>query len=348
MKFSELQNEYIEKLRVAGYSKRTLKHIRHSTAELAEYLEKQNVIEPLNITRSMITEYAAYLKACKISSVYLANKYTDCRKFLNYLHEEGWTKDDYGLAFGKIIKRRAEREVLTQEEAARLLLVPDTETKRGTRDRALLELLYSSGLRREEVIRIKLYDLDMTSGTVKVTGKGNKQRIVPVGKMALYWVHAYVKRVRGVTRDQSLFVGLQTKRGLSLEYLGFLIKSCGKKSGINATTELGTRKKITPHALRHACATHMMQNGAPSTMVQAFLGHEHLVTTQIYTHVLDEDLKKVMENFHPRRWLNIREYKRNQEQLSEPVEEGSSLRGGLIKMPRRRRGILYGVITRKA
>jgi integrase/recombinase XerD len=95
---------------------------------------------------------------------------------------------------------------------------------------------------------------------------------------------------------------------MSIEHLGYIVKRCGKDSGI--------KKKITPHALRHACATHMMQNGAPSTMVQAFLGHEHLITTQIYTHVLDEDLRKVMDNFHPRRWLNVPVH--HDHQLSEP------------------------------
>lgn len=298
MSFKNLQAEYIEKLRVAGYSERTLKHARKSTADLLDYFEKSNITEPIEITRPLIAEYAVHLKNSTCSSVYLANKYTDCRKFLNFLHDEGWMKDDYSLAIGKVIKRKNQKEVLTREEAAVLLVQPNVETGKGIRDRALLELLYSSGLRREEAVRIELYDLDMQAGTVKVTGKGNKQRIVPVGKFALYWIHKYIKEVRGVAKDQSLFVGMQTRKKMSTEYIGFLVQSSGRKSGI--------KKKITIHALRHACATHMMQNGAPSTMVQAFLGHEQLMTTQIYTHVLTEDLRKVIETYHPRKWLQVK------------------------------------------
>ncbi|MBL7960937.1 tyrosine-type recombinase/integrase [bacterium] len=298
MSFKNLQTEYVEKLRVAGYSERTLKQIIHCTNDLFEYLNTQNINAPSEITGTIIREYQAALKTRNISSVWLANKHTNCRRFLKFLYEENYTHEDHGLAISKVIKHKPKRKVLTQKETAALMMQPNVETSRGIRDRALLELLYSSGLRREEVIRIELYDLNIPEGLVKVTGKGNKQRIVPVGRFALYWIDKYIKEVRGVAKDQFLFVGLQTRRGLSLEYLGFLIKSCGRKSGI--------KKKITPHALRHACATHMMQNGAPSTMVQAFLGHEQLMTTQIYTHVLDEDLKKVMNNFHPRRWLNVR------------------------------------------
>jgi integrase/recombinase XerD len=184
-----------------------------------------------------------------------------------------------------------------QQEVADLLMQPNIATARGIRDRALLELLYSSGLRREETVKIELYDLDMQAGTVKVTGKGNKQRIVPVGRFALYWIHKYIKDVRGVARDQYLFVGLQTRKKMHVESIGYIVKQCGKEAGI--------KKKITPHALRHACATHMMQNGAPSTMVQAFLGHEHLITTQIYTHVLTEDLHAVLDRYHPRKWMHV-------------------------------------------
>lgn len=306
MSFKDMQSEYVEMLRVAGYSKSTLRHITKSTDELFEYLNAQNIHAPSEITGVIIRDYQASLKARNISSVWLANKHTDCRRFLNYLHEQGWTSEDHGLAIGKVIKRKSQQMVLSQEETAALMMQPDVETSRGIRDRALLELLYSSGLRREEVIRIELYDLNIPEGLVKVTGKGNKQRIVPVGKIALYWIDKYIKEVRGVAKDQRLFVGMQTRKGLSLEYLGFLIKSCGRKSGI--------KKQITPHALRHACATHMMQNGASSQIVKTFLGHEQLMTTQIYTHVLNEDLKKVMNNFHPRRWLNVPISR----QLSEP------------------------------
>jgi site-specific recombinase XerD len=297
MSFKDLQVEYLEKLRVSGYSARTLKHVKRSTLELIDYFEKENIQEPGAITRLLIREYAAHLKTRPISGVYVANKYTDCRRFLNYLHEEGWTKEDFALVFGRVRKIKPLKTVLMQQEVADLLMQPDITTPRGIRDRALLELFYSSGLRREEVVKIELYDLNMQAGTVKVTGKGNKQRIVPVGRFALYWIHKYIKEVRGVARDQKLFVGMQTRRGLSVEYLGSLIKSCGQRSGI--------KKKITPHALRHACATHMMQNGAPSTMVQAFLGHEHLITTQIYTHVLTEDLHAVLDRYHPRRWMHV-------------------------------------------
>jgi integrase/recombinase XerD len=178
----------------------------------------------------------------------------------------------------------------------RLLGAPDTTTPRGLRDRALLELLYATGLRVSELVGLRLSDLNLDAGYLVCSGKGGKDRIVPIGRAAVEWVRRYVvearPRLAGARRSPRLF--LNARGGPGLTRVGFwkILKAYGRAAGIT--------RPLTPHVIRHAFATHLLERGADLRAIQMMLGHADLSTTQIYTHVMEARLKALYEQFHPR------------------------------------------------
>jgi integrase/recombinase XerD len=182
------------------------------------------------------------------------------------------------------------------EEVERLMTQPDVGTPRGLRDRALIEVLYATGLRVSELIRLRAGDLNLDAGYLSTTGKGNKQRIVPIGEQAAEWLTKYIRQARpallGKRTSPWLFVN--AKRGNSLTRVGFwkILKGYGTKAGLSRT--------LSPHVLRHSFATHLLEHGADLRSIQMMLGHADLSTTQIYTHVLEARLRAVYDRFHPR------------------------------------------------
>lgn len=185
--------------------------------------------------------------------------------------------------------------VLDQDEVERLIRSPDITTPRGLRDRALLELLYATGLRVSELVRLTIESVNLEAGFVIVKGKGLKERVVPVGETAIGWIKRYLLEARThlapLTRSRYLFI---TASGTCMTRQGFwkLIKKYCKIAGI--------RKTISPHTLRHSFATHLLEGGADLRSVQVMLGHADIATTQIYTHVTGRSLKRVHEKYHPR------------------------------------------------
>jgi integrase/recombinase XerD len=182
------------------------------------------------------------------------------------------------------------------EDVNKLIAQPDVLTPRGLRDRALIEVLYATGLRVSELIRLRASDLNLEAGYLSTTGKGNKQRIVPVGEQAASWLTRYIRegrpRLLGGKASPWLFVN--AKRGTSLTRVGFwkILKGYGLKAGLSRT--------LSPHVLRHSFATHLLEHGADLRSIQMMLGHADLSTTQIYTHVLEARLRAVYDRFHPR------------------------------------------------
>jgi integrase/recombinase XerD len=184
---------------------------------------------------------------------------------------------------------------LSIEEVDRLIAVPDVATPRGLRDRAMIELLYATGLRVSELIGLRAADLNLEAGYLTCTGKGEKQRLVPIGDQAIAWVQRYLRDARTSLLKQRtsprLFVNA---RGGSLSRVGFwkLLRAHGVKAGLP--------RGLSPHVLRHSFATHLLDRGADLRAIQMMLGHADLSTTQIYTHVLDARMRAVYEKFHPR------------------------------------------------
>jgi integrase/recombinase XerD len=185
---------------------------------------------------------------------------------------------------------------LSLEEVDRLLEQPDVSTPRGLRDKALIEVLYATGLRVSELIGLRAGDLNLDEGSLTCIGKGDKQRMVPLGQEAVEWVRRYVRDGRPalVRTKGSPWLFVNARDGGALSRVGFwkVLKAYGKSAGIG--------RELSPHVLRHSFATHLLDRGADLRMIQVMLGHADLSTTQIYTHVLEARLRSVYDKFHPR------------------------------------------------
>jgi integrase/recombinase XerD len=189
-------------------------------------------------------------------------------------------------------------KLLAMEEVDRLLAQPDVSTPRGLRDKALIEVLYATGLRVSELVGLRPGDLNLEEGYLTCTGKGDKQRLVPIGQEAADWVRRYVRDGRPALlhkRPSSPWLFVNARDGGPLTRVGFwqVLKEYGIKAGLN--------RELSPHVLRHSFATHLLERGADLRAIQAMLGHADLSTTQIYTHVLEARLRAVYDRFHPRR-----------------------------------------------
>jgi integrase/recombinase XerD len=186
---------------------------------------------------------------------------------------------------------------LALDEVDRLLEQPDTETPRGLRDKALIEVLYATGLRVSELVTLRAGDLNLEEGYLTCTGKGDKERMVPFGHQAAAWVRRYIRDGRpGLLRKKtSPWLFVNARDGGPLSRVGFwkILKEYGVKAGLS--------RDLSPHVLRHSFATHLLERGADLRMIQVMLGHADLSTTQIYTHVLEARLRTVYDKFHPRR-----------------------------------------------
>jgi integrase/recombinase XerD len=186
---------------------------------------------------------------------------------------------------------------LSTEDVDRLLAQPDVRMPRGLRDRALIELLYATGMRVSELVGLRPGDLDLDASYLTCTGKGDKQRIVPIGDEATTWVRRYLRDGRsallGTRRSPRLFVNARGG-GLGLTRVGFwkILKAYARRAGLKAP--------ISPHILRHSFATHLLERGADLRAIQMMLGHADLSTTQIYTHVLERRMRTIYDRFHPR------------------------------------------------
>jgi integrase/recombinase XerD len=182
------------------------------------------------------------------------------------------------------------------EEVETLIRQPDVSTPRGLRDRALIEVLYATGMRVSELIHLRAGDLNLDAGYLSCTGKGNKQRLVPIGEEAARWVSKYIREGRPALlgKRPSPWLFVNAKRGASLSRVGFwkILKGYGRKAGLT--------RALSPHVLRHSFATHLLEHGADLRAIQMMLGHADLSTTQIYTHVLEARLRAVYDRFHPR------------------------------------------------
>jgi integrase/recombinase XerD len=185
---------------------------------------------------------------------------------------------------------------LSADEVDRLLASPDTSDPRGIRDRALIELFYATGLRVSEMVSLRQQDLNLESGYLTCTGKGRKQRLVPIGDEASSWLTRYITQARPalLKKKSSPKLFVNARGGASLTRVGFwkILKAYGRNAGLP--------RMLSPHVLRHSFATHLLERGADLRAIQMMLGHSDLSTTQIYTHILDARLRAVYDKFHPR------------------------------------------------
>ena len=248
------------------------------------------------ISRDDLVDFLAGLYREKLESRTVARNLVTLRNFFRFAQVQELIATDPSLNLESPKIRRNLPGYLKLEEVERLLAQPDAKTALGLRDRAMLEVLYSTGLRVSELIGLRVIDLDTKVGCIRCIGKGDKERIVPAGKKALSIVEKYLRDARpkllgkGVS-SQSLFVN---RNGHALSRVGVwkILSAYGRRAGL--------RVALTPHMLRHSFATHLLERGADLRSVQLMLGHADISTTQIYTHVVEERLKQIYKAHHPR------------------------------------------------
>jgi integrase/recombinase XerD len=286
---------YLAYLRdVRRMSPNTVESYARDLAALAAFAEKRQ-LDPAALDRRELEAFVRSLMASGLSPRSTARAVACVRGFYKFLaveqRHESSPADDLRAprAWAALPK------FLDLDEVDRLLAQPDVTTPRGLRDKALISVLYATGLRVSELISLKLTNLHLGEGYLTCIGKGDKERIVPIGQEATEWVQRYLADARPKLAPKSspwLFVNA---RGGPLSRVGFwkLLKEYGLKAGIT--------RNISPHVLRHSFATHLLDRGADLRAIQMMLGHADLSTTQIYTHVLEARLRSVYDRFHPRR-----------------------------------------------
>ena len=242
-----------------------------------------------------IREFLSWLDGQKLESRTIARQIVTLRHFYRYLRRENRIASNPTENLESPRTWKVLPKYLSQQEVEALLQQPPADTPLGMRDRAILELLYGSGLRVSELISLRVADVHPEAGYVRATGKGNKQRIVPLGKLAIAAIEQYVEcsrhRLLGSRASGYLIV---SRRGgkLTRQAVWLLLSRYGRSAGL--------RRRVTPHLLRHSFATHMLARGADLRSLQTMLGHSDISTTQIYTHVVTERLQEVHQRYHPR------------------------------------------------
>jgi len=280
-----------------NYSQNTTASYRADLLDFKQFLTSMD--DPLppigEIDHLTVRSYLANLQDRQLSRSTVLRRLSSLRSFFRYLCRRGHLNADPTEALATPKAQRKLPDFLELSEVEALLSVPDTTTVIGLRDQAILELLYSTGMRVSELLALDLSDVEWQNAVVKVRGKGKKERILPVGKMALAALENYLLRRQewlGGRTSQAIFVSQRGNRIPDAKSIRRRIEKYVAAAGI--------QKKITPHTLRHTFATHMLNAGADLRSVQELLGHASLSTTQIYTHVTADRLKQVYEKAHPR------------------------------------------------
>jgi len=276
-----------------GLSRNTLESYRRDLQLFADWLQKKS-LSLAEVQQAEIQQYLA-VKFPQSKPRSISRLIASLRRFYRYALRENKVDVDPTLQIDSPKLPRSLPKSLTEEDVEALLAAPDINQPLGLRDRAMLEILYASGLRVSELVGLKGTEVSLNEGVIRVTGKGSKTRLVPMGEEAVDWVSRYLKEARPAILQKrlrdSLFV---TQRGESMTRQAFwyLIKRYAVRAGIN--------KHLSPHVLRHAFATHLLNHGADLRVVQMLLGHADISTTQIYTHVARERLKLLHAMHHPR------------------------------------------------
>lgn len=272
-----------------GLSVNTIEAYRRDLTHHLRFLGGQDVEDLSGVEESQLIVYLGRLRRAGAAPSTVMRKMSALRTFYRYLMREEAIASDptSNLPSGRLLRRLP--SVLSVEEVGRLLAQPDTGTRRGLRDRAMLELLYATGLRVSELVGLGRGDITLDLGVVRCIGKGSKERIVPVGRPAIEAVHAYLDSRRDAAPP--LFVG---NKGQPITRVAVwrIVRRYARGAGLRAP--------ISPHALRHSFATHMLEGGADLRSIQELLGHANIVTTQIYTHVSIDHLREVHRAYHPR------------------------------------------------
>lgn len=292
----QLLDQFLNYLTVErGLSPNTLDSYSRDLIKYLDYLSTKGIKDISKTSDLTIISFIATLKNGGLSNRSVARNLTSIKMFYKFLTEDHHINDNPTLSIETPKRELKLPQVLSIEEVDVLLQKPDSSTSLGLRDAAFLELLYATGLRASEIISLALNDINLEAGYLIAYGKGSKERLIPIGEVAQNLIKKYLKNSRPtLLKNKQSHHLFTTRSGKSMTRQGFwkLIKKYALSAGI--------RKKITPHTLRHSFATHLLERGADLRSVQMMLGHADISSTQIYTHVTTERLKKIHNQYHPR------------------------------------------------
>jgi integrase/recombinase XerD len=275
-----------------GLASNTLKAYQQDLSFFLDFLEEEKLKDISNLTKEMIIDYLSIRQKKGLATSSLSRSLVAIKMFCRFLKREKTLAVNVSEFLESPKIWQLIPEVLTIDEINILLKAPDKVTFLGSRDRAILEVLYASGLRASEVCSLNIYDVGDES--IKVKGKGEKERIIPIAPFSLKIIDEYLTGFRSLISDKeenALFVSTRGKRIRRQEVWGF-VKRYAK--------EVGLEKNISPHTIRHSFATHLLENGADLRVIQEMLGHSHIATTDRYTHISQKHLTDSFSQFHPR------------------------------------------------
>lgn len=278
-----------------GLATNTLESYSRDLRQYYGFLSGESTLSLENASQSTIVAYLMHLRKQGKATATIARRLAALKAFYQFLVKENYVSQD---PTGDLSSPKLERKlpkVLTVEEVERLLTQPDLTTSSGKRDKAMLELLYATGIRVSELVNLNVDDIDLQEGFIRCVGKGSKERVVPMGEIAVGALRMYLENARlkiiADPKEKAVFVNHHGKR-LTRQGFWKIVKKYAVQAQIH--------KEITPHTLRHSFATHLLENGADIRSVQEMLGHADISTTQIYTHVTKDRLKDVYAKSHPR------------------------------------------------
>ena len=290
--------EYLMHLKIErGLADNSIESYQRDIKHYTQFLEKEKITDWNEIDRYVIVLFLQRLRESGKSDNSIIRMTSSLRQFHQYMRQEKFTNKDVMQSVDTPKKSETLPKVMSTEEVDKLLETPDTETEIGLRDRAILEVMYATGLRISELINLKMNELHLTMGFIQTIGKGNKERILPIGGMAIQYLNEYLEDSRPIfesrSAEESPYVFLNSRgKGLSRQ---------GVWKNIKKTVQLaGIKQNVTPHMIRHSFATHLLENGADLRIVQELLGHSDISTTQIYTHITKARMKDIYKEYHPR------------------------------------------------
>jgi len=278
-----------------GLSINTRKAYADDIGQFLSYLDQKGVTSLNQVSRKQVLDHLMLMKSKGMSTNSISRHLVSVKIFFRYLQQEGLLDRNITDTMDSPRLWKILPDTLSEKEVNLLLRAPDMRKPLGVRDRAILEMFYASGLRVSELSALKLNDLHIEEGYIRVIGKGRKERVIPVARDSSNILECYLDEVRPMLCDnphvQEVFV-TRREAPLCRQRLWQIIKKYTRDAGI--------MKNVTPHTLRHSFASHLLANGAPLRVIQEMLGHADIATTQIYTHVNPERLKSIHQQFHPR------------------------------------------------
>ncbi len=278
-----------------GLSRNTIEAYGHGLSRFFDHLRGKNIQGIREVSKFDVQGFLLALKKMNLNTKSIVRNLAAIRSFFRFLIQEGILEANplENLESPKVA--RTLPEILSLKEIEQILVQPNVQTPLGVRDRAMLEMLYATGMRVSELTQLPIHQVSLEGGYVLLYGKGSKERVVPLGSEALKWVALYLKTTRGILskgKDSPFLFINRSGKGMSRQRFWRNLKDYAQRAGLH--------KRISPHLLRHSFASHLLERGADLRSVQMMLGHADISTTQIYTHVTGERLKKVHKRYHPR------------------------------------------------